>query len=159
MRRHLWLVIAALVLLAVWAWTPRPTERVPAPARPTPVATPEVTRAPAPTSPQTSPADTRYPAFLPREAHEVVRRIERGGPFEYRQDGGEFGNRERRLPLQPRGYYHEYTVPTPGSPDRGARRIVTGGGIPGTSPPREYWYTADHYRSFRRFELQAVPTQ
>ena len=57
-----------------------------------------------------------------------------------------FGNRERLLPPQPRGYYHEYTVETPGAGDRGPRRIVTGG-----TPPREYFYSADHYRSFRRF--------
>ncbi|MDH5177348.1 MAG: ribonuclease, partial [Gammaproteobacteria bacterium] len=59
-------------------------------------------------------------------------------------------NREGRLPAQPRGYYREYTVETPGSPDRGARRIVTGG-----EPPTEFFYTDDHYRSFRR--LEAAP--
>jgi ribonuclease T1 len=64
-----------------------------------------------------------------------------------------FQNRERRLPAQPRGYYREYTVETPGSPDRGARRIVTGGGDGGAVLPREYFYTADHYRSFRRFDV------
>ena len=75
-------------------------------------------------------------------------RIARGGPFEYRQDGGVFQNRERRLPMQPRGYYREYTVATPGARDRGPRRIVTGG-----DPPVEYWYTHDHYRSFRSCEI------
>ena len=77
----------------------------------------------------------------------VIARIARGGPFEHRQDGSVFQNRERRLPSQPRGWYREYTVETPGSDDRGARRIVTGG-----TPPSEYWYSDDHYRSFRRID-------
>src|SRR5690606_17137430 len=90
-----------------------------------------------------------WPGFLPPEAHDTLRRIEAGGPFAHRQDGGTFQNRERLLPPQPRGYYREYTVETPGSRDRGARRIVAGG-----DPPVEYFYTDDHYRSFRRFDLQ-----
>ena len=90
-----------------------------------------------------------WPAFLPPEAHQTLRRIEAGGPFAHRQDGSTFQNRERLLPPQPRGYYREYTVETPGSRDRGARRIVAGG-----DPPVEYFYTDDHYRSFRRFDPQ-----
>jgi len=85
---------------------------------------------------------------LPPEAHRTLQLIKQGGPFPYpRKDGSTFGNYEKRLPLKPRGYYREYTVPTPGSRDRGARRIVAG------SPPEtsgEYYYTDDHYRSFRR---------
>jgi ribonuclease T1 len=84
---------------------------------------------------------------LPREARETLALIRAGGPFPYSKDGTVFGNRERLLPRQPRGYYTEYTVRTPGSRDRGARRIVAGGD-PRTSG--EYWYTDDHYRSFRR---------
>jgi len=84
-------------------------------------------------------------ADLPREAREALAGIDRGGPFRYRQDGAVFGNRERRLPSRPRGYYREYTVPTPGAPDRGARRIVAGA-------HGERWYTDDHYGSFRRIE-------
>lgn len=84
-------------------------------------------------------------ASLPPEATTTLRLIERGGPFPYRRDGTIFQNRERRLPLQPKGYYREYTVPTPGSPDRGARRIVAGSA-------REYYYTHDHYRSFKRIQ-------
>jgi len=84
---------------------------------------------------------------LPREARETLELIRAGGPFPYRRDGTTFGNRERLLPSRPRGHYTEYTVRTPGSPDRGARRIVAGGD-PRTSG--EYWYTDDHYRSFRR---------
>jgi ribonuclease T1 len=89
-----------------------------------------------------------YPDFLPPEAIETLRLIARGGPYPHRQDDGTFGNRERRLPPQPRGYYREYTVDTPGSRDRGVRRIIAGG-----RPPTEFFYTDDHYRSFRRFTL------
>jgi guanyl-specific ribonuclease Sa len=95
-----------------------------------------------------APATRAYPDFLPKEAIATLRLIERGGPYPYRQDDGVFQNRERRLPPQPRGYYREYTVKTPGSPDRGARRIVAG-----EQPPVEFFYTDDHYRSFRRFTL------
>ncbi|KAF1684732.1 ribonuclease [Pseudoxanthomonas broegbernensis] len=87
------------------------------------------------------------PAFLPPEAAPVVRRILQGGPFPHRQDGGVFGNRERRLPRRTHGHYREYTVPTPGLSHRGARRIVTGG-----QPPVEWFYTDDHYESFRAFQ-------
>jgi guanyl-specific ribonuclease Sa len=84
---------------------------------------------------------------LPPEALDTIDLIQRDGPFPYRQDGTTFGNREGLLPDEARGYYREYTVPTPGSPDRGARRIVTGG-----SPPQAWYYTDDHYRSFRPFD-------
>jgi ribonuclease T1 len=84
---------------------------------------------------------------LPPEALETLRNIRRGGPFRYTRDGTVFFNREGHLPRRPRGYYSEYTVRTPGAPDRGARRIVAGGN-PRTSG--EYWYTDDHYRSFSR---------
>lgn len=89
-----------------------------------------------------SPADA-----LPPEAHDTLERIARGGPFEHSQDGAVFGNYEGLLPKQPRGYYHEYTVATPGARNRGARRIITGG-----TPPVVWYYTDDHYRSFRRLE-------
>lgn len=80
---------------------------------------------------------------LPAEAHETIRLIARGGPFPYRQDGAVFENREGRLPRKPTGYYREYTVITPGSADRGARRLVRG-------EQGELYYTDDHYNSFRR---------
>lgn len=80
---------------------------------------------------------------LPTEARQTLRLIQSGGPFPYARDGVVFGNYERRLPLRPRGYYREYTVRTPGSRDRGPRRIVAG-------ERSEYYYTADHYRSFQR---------
>lgn len=114
-------------------------------------------------------------AELPREARETLKLIERGGPFPYERDGIVFGNRERRLPLRAHGYYREYTVPTPDARDRGARRIVAGGcagradkpgavarGQVGTTrsdsgrrfvapcASAEYYYTDDHYGSFRR---------
>lgn len=88
---------------------------------------------------------------LPAEARQTLDLIALGGPFPYRQDGVVFGNRERLLPQQPRGYYREYTVRTPGSRDRGARRIVAGSGRTGdVRTSGEYWYTDDHYASFRR---------
>ncbi|MGC8780905.1 MAG: ribonuclease domain-containing protein [Anaerolineae bacterium] len=80
---------------------------------------------------------------LPAEAHETIGLIARGGPFPYRQDGVVFENREGRLPRKPAGYYREYTVVTPGSADRGARRLVRG-------EQGELYYTDDHYASFRR---------
>ena len=82
-------------------------------------------------------------AALPREAQQTLQTIKRGGPFAYERDGVVFGNFERLLPQRNRGYYREYTVPTPGVKSRGARRIV--GGAEG-----EYYYTEDHYRTFRR---------
>lgn len=91
-------------------------------------------------------------ADLPPEAQHTLRLIQQGGPFPYpRNDGVTFGNFERRLPWQPRGYYREYTVRTPGSRDRGPRRIVAGEGRHGdVSTSGEYYYSDDHYRSFRR---------
>lgn len=86
-------------------------------------------------------------AGLPPEAIETIGLIQKGGPFPYRKDGTVFQNREGLLPQKPRGYYREFTVPTPGSRDRGARRIVTGG-----NPPEVFYYTHDHYRSFRQVE-------
>jgi ribonuclease T1 len=82
-------------------------------------------------------------AALPREAQQTLQLIKRGGPFPFERDGVVFGNYERLLPQRDRGYYREYTVPTPGARTRGARRII--GGKEG-----EYYYSDDHYRSFRR---------
>jgi ribonuclease T1 len=108
---------------------------------------------------EASPAGRSAPALpgevaidaLPPEARSTLALIQQGGPFPYRKDGAVFGNRERLLPRRPRGYYTEYTVPTPGSRDRGARRIVAGKGTSGDpSTSGEYYYTDDHYQSFRR---------
>lgn len=87
-------------------------------------------------------------ADLPAEARQTQERILQGGPFPYAKDGSVFGNRERLLPRERRGYYREYTVKTPGSRDRGARRIVCGGEKP--VAPQACYYTADHYASFKR---------
>lgn len=84
---------------------------------------------------------------MPVQAHETYQLIHRGGPFPFEKDGVVFGNRERLLTGQTRGYYREYTVKTPGTRSRGARRIVCGG--PATTPDACY-YTADHYASFRK---------
>jgi len=80
---------------------------------------------------------------LPPEARALLQLIKKGGPFAYAQDGTVFSNREGLLPARPRGFYHEYTVKTPGARDRGARRIIAG-------QNGEYYYTEDHYRSFKR---------
>jgi len=80
---------------------------------------------------------------LPSEARATLALIKAGGPFPYAQDGRVFSNRENLLPPQKRGYYREYTVGTPGARDRGARRIVAGSG-------GDYYYSDDHYRSFKR---------
>lgn len=132
LRRYGWVLIA-FALFAAWAWRQAPDGSI----LPPPVAAPTA-------------GDARPPAHdpsLPVQAHQTLRLIRSGGPFPHRQDGGVFGNRERLLPQRPRGWYREYTVDTPGSRDRGARRIVTGG-----SPPSEFFYTDDHYRSFRRID-------
>ncbi len=93
------------------------------------------------TDPSTLPAVAL--TSLPVEAQQTVALIDAGGPFPYDRDGVVFENRERLLPDEPTGYYHEYTVTTPGSTDRGARRIITGSG-------REMYWTEDHYQSFER---------
>lgn len=87
-------------------------------------------------------ASTVAQARLPAQAQDTLKLIDAGGPFPYAKDGAVFGNFEGLLPSRPRGYYHEYTVPTPGENDRGARRIITGQG-------GEFYYTDDHYASFR----------
>jgi ribonuclease T1 len=85
----------------------------------------------------------RFPAEEREAIQQTLALIDAGGPFPYRQDGTVFSNREGLLPAESHGYYHEYTVPTPNSPDRGARRLVTGA-------QSEAYYTDDHYRSFWR---------
>ena len=92
---------------------------------------------------RSSTSDWVSTADSPREARQTLVLIKNGGPFPYSRDGITFGNFERRLPVQQRGYYHEYTVKTPWRNDRGPRRIISG-------QRGEYYYTDDHYRTFRR---------
>lgn len=92
-------------------------------------------------------AQLQSAAPIQREIDKTLALIRQGGPYPHSQDGTVFQNRERQLPAQPRGYYREYTVRTPGLSHRGPRRIVTGG-----NPPVIYYYTEDHYRSFRVLE-------
>lgn len=97
---------------------------------------------------ETTASESSVPlSSLPVQAQEVHRRIIAGGPFRFAKDGTVFGNRERLLPRQPRGFYREYTVPTPGERDRGARRIVCGG--KDERQPETCFYTKDHYQSFQ----------
>ena len=99
-----------------------------------------------PTDQDTSPSaqlPTVAVSDLPPEARHTLELIDAGGPFPYEQDGVVFHNYEGVLPPESDGYYHEYTVETPGSDDRGARRIVTGA-------EGEYYWTDDHYQSFDR---------
>lgn len=122
---------------------PRASGTIPAASQP-----PAATRTPTPRGqPPTPTPDGKLPTIaynqLPGEAQETIRLIDQGGPFPYDRDGITFGNRERLLPLRADGYYREYTVITPGSSDRGARRIIAG-------QAGELYYTDDHYESFRR---------
>ena len=103
-------------------------------------------RTPDPT-PQVTSAAVSVSA-LPPQGQQVMGQILQGGPFRYEKDGSVFFNRERLLPGQKRGYYREYTVPTPGLSHRGARRIVCGGEQP--RAPDACYYTEDHYSSFKR---------
>lgn len=94
-----------------------------------------------------APTETVALNQLPPQGITTYQRILQGGPFPFEKDGVVFGNRERLLPAEKRGYYREYTVPTPGASHRGARRIVCGGSA---TTPDACFYTADHYASFRR---------
>ena len=92
-------------------------------------------------------------ADLPKEGRDTLSLIRKGGPFPYSKDGTVFSNRERILPKQPRGYYHEYTVKTPRSRDRGARRIICGmSGKPQAQTREACYYTDDHYASFKKIK-------
>lgn len=125
--------------------TPVPAVTTPAgptPAGPTPATSTQATS----TQASSTPASHGLPgsvtlSSLPAPARATVALIRSGGPFPYPRDGAVFRNAERHLPGKPSGYYHEYTVTTPGEPDRGARRVVTGQG-------GEFYYTGDHYETF-----------
>lgn len=108
-------------------------------------------RAPSPGTPGVSLSKLPLQSLcaLPVEAARTWHLIETGGKLPYSRDGIVFNNAERRLPQESRGYYHEYTVPTPGSKDRGARRLITG-------QTHELYYTGDHYASFVVVDPTAV---
>ena len=142
-----WLLLAIALVVAWQLWPARDAVPVPGATAPTATSSPTSPAAPPLVEAPSSPA-LALPDFLPPEAHRTIALVQRGGPFPYRQDGGVFGNREGHLPRQSRGWYREYTVDTPGLGHRGARRIITGG-----QPPREWYYTDDHYDSFRRFDV------
>lgn len=141
-------VLAALVLVGTFA---RPGS---APPAPTGGAAPPASSACATVSAQVpGEAASRLPVqplcALPPEAAAVYAQIRTGGPYRYERDGIVFANAERLLPAEPRGYYHEFTVPTPGEGDRGARRLITGS-------EQELYYTGDHYGSFVVVDAAAV---
>lgn len=154
-QRRVGLVGAVVLLIAaiVGGWSHGQT-----PAHP-PGHAPTATQAPAPAAPTaTAQADAPPDHYATiggqpindrdtvRGIWDTLRRVAHGPPFPYRQDGASFSNREGRLPTRDRGWWHEYTVETPGSPDRGARRLVIG-------KDGETWYSGDHYRSFVRLAL------
>lgn len=127
--------LASALLLGGTAVTAAPAAAVTHPA------TAYATTAHAPAVHLKSVGDICY-SDLPSQAHDTLKLIDKGGPFPYPKDGTVFDNREGILPSQKSGYYHEYTVVTPGSPNRGARRIVAG------KQTEEDYYTSDHYESF-----------
>ena len=141
MRRAL--VVGIIVVLTVLGWLLADGTGSPGTVTP-PVARPSSSSAPTLATDPEKGLGWVEPAALPAQARTTIGLIEAGGPYPYAKDGVVFGNRERLLPRQPSGYYHEYTVPTPGSGDHGARRIISGDG------GRQLFYTDDHYASFRR---------
>ena len=160
-RSILPLLLAGLVVLALFAFggngflgqltestTPKAAstaEPAPGAASGTPAAPAPPPSAPAPPAPapeNSSGLPEVRESALPAEGRRVLNLIRAGGPYRYSQDDQTFGNFERILPRRDRGYYREYTVPTPGEPDRGARRIVAGAG-------GDKYYTDDHYESFK----------
>src|SRR4051794_38093581 len=140
------LAVAASTPGATATPTARRIEPTTTPTRP--AQSPRPTNTPTPRGQATQPTPNDGPptidfAKLPPEAQETIRLIDQGGPFPYDRDGIVFENRERLLPLRASGYYHEYTVITPGSGDRGARRVIAG-------QAGELYFTDDHYESFKR---------
>ena len=144
-------LLVLLVVGALWLFDDLPqTSSDPAPAPRSQASSPSAPRSPSASGRPSS--EGRDPVSglrwvevedLPAEAEETLALIDDGGPYPYDRDGVVFGNFEGILPDHQRGYYHEYTVPTPGEDDRGARRIVTG-------DADEFFYTGDHYESFER---------
>lgn len=153
-RSILPLLLTGLVVLALFAFggtgflgqlTESTTPEAASTAEPAPGAASGTPAAPAPPAPapeNPSGLPEVRESALPAEGRRILNLIRAGGPYRYSQDDQTFGNFERILPRRDRGYYREYTVPTPGEPDRGARRIVAGAG-------GDKYYTDDHYESFK----------
>ncbi|MET3812461.1 ribonuclease domain-containing protein [Arthrobacter sp. UYEF3] len=136
-------VIMGLVVLAfVLLGTPQPGTAPPEAGRTSPAASATAARTPAAGVVNPSRLTEIMASELPPEARQTLNLISKGGPYPYPRDNVPFGNFERILPQKPSGYYREFTVITPGESDRGARRIVVGGGS-------EKYFTADHYGSFK----------
>jgi ribonuclease T1 len=152
LKKYSWILLIAALLLVFWLGKQSAQQDESTANRPTTASAPSIQQLPeASTLPQNNRASrtSELPNFLPPEAKTTLELIASNGPFHHRQDGVVFQNREQRLPKKARGYYHEYTVDTPGLDHRGARRIITGG-----TPIKIYYYTEDHYDSFREFEIQ-----
>jgi ribonuclease T1 len=152
LKKYGWIALIAAFLLVFWLGQQSAVKDQHTSTRTVTIPAPDIQNLPAPASlPADDAAHSLAPLadFLPPEAKTTLDLIARGGPFPHRQDGVVFQNREKRLPKKSRAYYHEYTVETPGLNHRGARRIITGG-----TPIEIYYYTDDHYDSFREFEIQ-----
>jgi len=152
LRKYGWLVLIIGLALAFWLGKQSASNEPMAHSTATSTTQPGQQNLPEPypqPSGNTNTVPTALPDFLPPEAKTTLDLIASNGPFPNHQDGVVFQNREQRLPKKPRAYYHEYTVETPGLSHRGARRIITGG-----TPIEIYYYTDDHYDSFREFKVQ-----
>jgi len=141
MRRVGMFLLLVLVAVVWFIWIEPTTETVTAPQA-DPAATSQSPRSDQEVPAADPPGPVSAEESLPREARETIAAIDAGGPFKYDRDDTVFQNREGRLPAQPRGYWREYTVDTPGSSDRGPRRLVQGQGD-------ELYYTDDHYGTFQ----------
>ncbi|MGH8052070.1 MAG: ribonuclease domain-containing protein [Arenimonas sp.] len=147
LKKYGWIVLLAAFAAVYWLGQPSAGQDEVATVLSSPTSSSSIQSLPTPAPlPQTS--TTELPDFLPPEAKTTLNLIGHGGPFPHRQDGVVFQNREQRLPKKSRAYYREYTVETPGLNHRGARRIITGG-----NPVEVYYYSDDHYDSFREFEV------
>ncbi|MFD8499808.1 ribonuclease domain-containing protein [Amycolatopsis sp. NPDC059657] len=139
-RRRITAALIGLIVLVLGGWLVKTQVADDAPAKPAPSSSQAVSSGKLPGSDSGLPV--KGLSTLPSEAADTWKLIKANGPFPYpRNDGVPFENREKVLPRKDSGYYKEYTVKTPGSPDRGARRLVTGSG-------KELYYTGDHYSSF-----------
>ena len=152
LKKYGWIALITAFLLVFWLGQQPAVHNTQHTSEPANVLLPDIKNLPAaPALPAsgTDKSGENLLDFLPTEAKTTLALIQNNGPFPHRQDGAVFQNRELRLPRKTRGYYHEYTVETPGLNHRGAHRIITGG-----NPVEIYYYTDDHYDSFREFEIQ-----